>query len=62
MATPYVEIILEAVRKLHEAYPNQQIELRAIEDEQGGWQCRVDFTDHGAHLGSESFYINPSDQ
>lgn len=57
--TRYIAHIHEMLRKLHAAYPDQQIELRIKEMEPGGWQCYIEFTERGAKLGSESFYINP---
>lgn len=57
--TQYINIILEMVRNLHAAYPDQQIELRTQEIEPGGWQCYIELREHGIKVASESFYINP---
>ena len=57
--TEYVNILVEALNKLHVAYPDQQIELRAQEIEPGGWQCYIELREHGICVARESFYINP---
>lgn len=59
--TPYINILADTVRQLHGAYPHQRIEARIKETEPDGWQCYIEFTEGGATLGSESFFINPPD-
>jgi hypothetical protein len=60
-ATQYINILLTALRDLHAAYPDQQIELRTQEIEPNGWQCYIELREHGVKMASESFYINPPD-
>jgi hypothetical protein len=59
--TKYINIIQEMTRKLHAAYPNQQIELRVLEETPNSWQCYIELREHGVKMASESFHINPPD-
>ncbi len=58
-ATEYINILVKALNDLHQAYPNQRIELRTQEIEPGGWQCYIEMREHDIKMASESFYINP---
>lgn len=57
--TKYINILHLALRDLHAAYPDQQIELRVQEIEPDGWQCYIELREHGICMARESFYINP---
>lgn len=53
---PYFNILVDALRRIHDMYPDRQVEIH-IKETADGWQCLSEFADGDAIRRTEGFFI-----